>query len=147
MFSERSPQPIGGGGRVTEGGSAAGAGVHGGVDVPVQTVGGVHDARRLGEVVAAHDDGDADLGILICGTGIGISLAANKVPGIRAAVCSEPFSARLSRQHNDSNILAFGSRVIGPGTALDIVDAWLDASFEGGRHQRRVDLIENSEND
>ena len=107
------------------------------VDYPVY-------GRRVAHAVV---DGDADLGILVCGTGIGISLAGNKVPGIRAAVCSEPFSARLSRQHNDSNILAFGSRVIGPGTALDIVDAWLDASFEGGRHQRRVDLIENSEND
>ena len=82
-----------------------------------------------------------DLGILICGTGLGISLAANKVRGIRAAVCSEPCTARLSRQHNDANILAFGARIIGIETAKEIVKAWLDAEFEGGRHQTRVDMI------
>ncbi|MGI6109575.1 MAG: ribose 5-phosphate isomerase B [Eubacteriaceae bacterium] len=99
------------------------------------------------KVAHAVADGQADLGVLVCGTGVGISLAANKVHGIRAVVCSEPFSARLSRQHNNSNILSMGARVIGPGTAMDIVDAWLDAEFEGGRHQRRVDLIEDPEND
>ena len=86
-------------------------------------------------------DGEVDGGILICGTGVGISLAANKVKGIRAVVCSESYSARLSRQHNNSNILAFGARVIGIETAKDIVDAWLAAEYEGGRHQRRIDLI------
>ncbi len=85
--------------------------------------------------------GQADLGIIICGTGVGISLAANKVKGIRAVVCSEPYSAELSRRHNDTNMLAFGARVIGIELAKMIVDAWLDASFEGGRHQRRVDMI------
>ena len=85
--------------------------------------------------------GEADLGIVICGTGIGISLAANKVRGIRCAVCSEPYSAALSRRHNDSNMLAFGARVVGIELAKMIVDAWLTASFEGGRHQRRVDMI------
>ncbi|MBQ8136796.1 MAG: ribose 5-phosphate isomerase B [Clostridia bacterium] len=85
--------------------------------------------------------GEADLGIIICGTGVGISLAANKVPGIRAVVCSEPYSAKLSRQHNNTNMLAFGARVIGVEMAKMITDAWLDASFEGGRHQRRVDMI------
>jgi ribose 5-phosphate isomerase B len=86
--------------------------------------------------------GEVDLGIAICGTGLGISLAANKVKGIRAVVCSEPYTARLSRQHNNCNILAFGARVIGPDLAKMIVDEWLAAEFEGGRHQTRVDLIE-----
>ena len=86
-------------------------------------------------------DGEVDGGILICGTGVGISLSANKVEGIRAVVCSEPYSARLSRQHNNTNIVAFGARVIGMETAKDIVDAWLGAEFEGGRHQRRVDEV------
>ena len=85
--------------------------------------------------------GEVDCGILICGTGVGISLAANKVPGIRAVVCSEPYSAKLSKQHNNTNILAFGARVIGVETAKMIVDEWLNAEFEGGRHQRRVNMI------
>lgn len=85
--------------------------------------------------------GEVDGGILICGTGVGISISANKFPGIRAVVCSEPYSAQLSRQHNDTNVLAFGSRVIGSELAKMIVDAWLDADFEGGRHQTRVDAI------
>ena len=84
---------------------------------------------------------EADCGILICGTGVGISLAANKVPGIRAVVCSEPYSAMLSKQHNNTNILAFGARVIGEEMAKMIVDSWLSATFEGGRHQNRIDLI------
>lgn len=85
--------------------------------------------------------GQADCGILVCGTGVGISLAANKVRGIRAVVCSEPYSAMLSKQHNNTNMLALGARVVGPELAKMIVDAWLDAQFLGGRHQRRVDLI------
>ena len=85
--------------------------------------------------------GEVDGGVLICGTGVGISLAANKVRGIRAVVCPEPYSARLSRQHNNSNIVAFGARVIGVETAKDIVDAWLGAEYEGGRHQTRIDMI------
>ncbi len=85
--------------------------------------------------------GEVDGGILICGTGVGISLAANKVKGIRAVVCSEPYSARLSRMHNNTNIVAFGARVIGVETAKDIVDAWLGAEYEGGRHQVRVDML------
>ena len=85
--------------------------------------------------------GEVDQGILICGTGLGISLAANKVKGIRAAVCSEPYTAMMARLHNDCNILAFGARVIGPEMAKMIVRTWLDTEFEGGRHQRRVDLI------
>ena len=94
--------------------------------------------RAVGEAVAGAE---ADRGIVICGTGIGISLAANKVDGIRAALCSDTYSARMSRLHNDANILAMGERVVGYGLALDIVAAWLSADFEGGRHQGRVDKI------
>ena len=86
-------------------------------------------------------EGKADGGILICGTGVGISLAANKVKGIRACVCSEPYSAKLSKQHNNSNMIAFGARVIGIETAKMIVDEWLNASYGGERHQIRVDMI------
>lgn len=90
--------------------------------------------------------GEADLGIAICGTGIGISIACNKVHGIRAACCSDPYSAKLSRIHNNSNILCFGSRVVGEELAKMMVDEWLNAEFEGGRHQRRIDLITDIEN-
>ncbi len=86
-------------------------------------------------------DGKVDGGILICGTGVGISLAANKVDGIRCCVCSEPYSAKLSKQHNNTNMIAFGARVVGPDLAKMIVDAWLDAEFEGGRHATRVGMI------
>ena len=99
--------------------------------------------EKVGKAVAS---GQADLGIAICGTGVGISLAAGQVKGIRACVCSEPYTARLSRMHNDSNVLAFGARVIGIEMAKMITDAWLDATFEGGRHQRRVDMIMAIEN-
>jgi ribose 5-phosphate isomerase B len=85
--------------------------------------------------------GEVDGGIIICGTGVGISLAANKVDGIRCCVCSEPYSAKLSKQHNNTNMLAFGARVVGIETAKMIVDEWLNAAFEGGRHQTRVDMI------
>ena len=85
--------------------------------------------------------GEVDGGVLICGTGAGISLAANKVKGIRACVCSEPVTARLTKQHNNANIIAFGARIVGLETAKAIVDAWLEADFEGGRHQTRVDMI------
>ncbi|MBR4163459.1 MAG: ribose 5-phosphate isomerase B [Solobacterium sp.] len=86
-------------------------------------------------------DGEVDGGVLICGTGVGISLAANKVKGIRACVCSEPYSAKLSKQHNNANMIAFGARVVGIEMAKMIVDAWLDAEYEGGRHQKRVDMV------
>ena len=85
--------------------------------------------------------GEVEKGILICGTGLGISLAANKVKGIRACVCSEPFTAKMSRAHNDCNVLAFGARVVGGELAKMIVDTWINTEFEGGRHQRRVDLL------
>lgn len=95
-----------------------------------------------GEKVAkAVINQEIDKGILICGTGVGISLAANKVKGIRAVVCSDPYTARLSKQHNNTNILAFGARVVGIELAKMIVDSWLEAEFEGGRHQKRIDMI------
>lgn len=95
-------------------------------------------AQVVAEKVAAKE---FEFGILICGTGIGIGISANKVPGIRAALCSDTFSAHATRQHNNANILTMGERVVGPGLALDIVDTFLNSSFEGGRHQRRIDKI------
>ena len=89
--------------------------------------------------------GDCRFGIILCGTGQGIMMAANKVPGIRCGVCSDTFSARMIRQHNDANMLSLGVRVLGEGLALDIVDAFLTAEFEGGRHATRVDMIEAQE--
>lgn len=85
--------------------------------------------------------GECDIGILICGTGIGMSLVANKVAGIRCVVCSEPYSAQLSRMHNDTNMLALGARVVGTELAKMIARIWLETAFEGGRHQNRVDMI------
>ncbi|MCI8639327.1 MAG: ribose 5-phosphate isomerase B [Coprococcus sp.] len=99
--------------------------------------------EKIGRAVAS---GEVELGIAICGTGLGISLAANKVHGVRAAVCSEPYTARLSRQHNNANVLAFGARVVGIELAKMIVDEWLSAEFMGGRHQDRVDMIMEIEN-
>ncbi len=98
--------------------------------------------KAVAEAVANND---VDKGILICGTGVGISLAANKVKGIRAVVCSDTFSAKLSKEHNNTNILSMGSRVVGSELAKMIVDAWMDAEFEGGRHQRRVEMIADIE--
>jgi ribose 5-phosphate isomerase B len=86
--------------------------------------------------------GDCDLGIILCGTGQGIMMAANKVDGIRCGVCSDTFSAAMIRQHNNANMLSIGARVVGEGVALEIVDAFLKAEFEGGRHATRVDMIE-----
>lgn len=94
--------------------------------------------EKVGRAVAA---GEADYGIAICGTGIGIGIAAGKVKGVRVCTCSEPYSARLSRMHNDTNVLTFGARVIGVEMAKMIVDEWLDNSYEGGRHKRRVDQL------
>lgn len=99
--------------------------------------------EKVGRAVAS---GECDCGILICGTGVGISLAANKVKGIRCVVCTDAYSARLSRQHNNTNVLAFGARVVGPATAEMLVDEFLNTEFEGGRHQRRVDMISDIEN-
>lgn len=100
------------------------------------------DYPTYGEMVGrAVVEGKADAGILICGTGVGISLAANKVKGVRCVVCSEPYTAKLSKQHNNTNVLAFGARVVGAELAKMIVKEWLTAEFEGERHQRRIDMI------
>lgn len=96
-------------------------------------------------VAESVKNGEYDFGILICGTGIGISISANKVPGIRAALCHDVFSAHATREHNNANILAMGERVVGPGLALDIVKTFLNTEFEGGRHQKRVDKISEIE--
>ncbi len=108
---------------------------------------GTHSADSCDYPLIAHDvckniqDDITPLGILVCGTGIGMSMAANKHKGIRAAACSDTFSARLTRVHNDANVLCFGERVVGMGLACDMVDQFIDAEFEGGKHQRRVDMI------
>lgn len=100
------------------------------------------DYPDFGEKVAvAVAKGEVDAGIVFCGTGIGISIAANKIPGIRAALVTDPYMARMAKQHNDANVLALGGRIITPEQACSMVEAWLDASFEGGRHQRRLDKI------
>lgn len=94
--------------------------------------------KKVGEAVVS---GECERGIVICGTGIGISIAANKVKGVICALCSDTFSARMTRMHNDSNMLAMGERVLGVGLALDIVDEWMYTEFEGGRHTQRVEKI------
>lgn len=96
-------------------------------------------AHGVAERVA---QGQADLGVLICGTGIGMSMAANKHRGVRAALCTDCYTAEMTRKHNDANVLCLGGRVVGPGVALKILDAFLGNEFEGGRHQRRVQKIE-----
>ena len=100
------------------------------------------DYPQHGEAAARHvASGDCRFGIILCGTGQGIMMAANKVKGIRCGVCADTFSARMIRQHNDANMLAIGARVVGEGLALEIVDAFLGAEFEGGRHAARVEMI------
>ncbi len=101
-------------------------------------------AKALAEKIIS---GECLKGILICGTGVGMSIAANKINGIRAALCSEHFSAKYTRLHNDSNVLCMGARTIGPGLACELVDLFIDTEFEGGRHQRRVDKINALEKD
>lgn len=100
--------------------------------------------RKVGEAVASKE---VDKGVLVCGTGLGISLTANKVPGVRACVCSEPCTASLSVRHNNCNIISVGARIVGREEAKMIVDAFFDAKFEGGRHERRVDMICQVERD
>ncbi|WP_152655768.1 ribose 5-phosphate isomerase B [Oceanobacillus sp. CFH 90083] len=95
-------------------------------------------SKKVSEAVLS---GEFERGILICGTGVGISIAANKIKGIRAVVCSEPYSAKLSKEHNNTNILALGSRVVGKELAKMIVNEWLGAEFEGGRHSKRIEKI------
>ena len=113
-----------------------------GTDTPASTDYPIYGAR----VAHAVANGECERGIVICGTGIGISISANKVKGIRCALCSEPVSAKLTRQHNDANVLAMGARIIGPAMAEEIVHTFLTTEFEGGRHSRRVDLITKLEN-
>ena len=114
-----------------------------GTDTPASTDYPIYGAR----VAHAVASGECERGIVICGTGIGISISANKVRGIRCALCSEPVSARLTRQHNDANVLAMGARIIGPAMAEEIVHTFLTTEFEGGRHSHRVDLITKLENE
>lgn len=104
------------------------------------------DYAVFGEKVGEYVVKEGILGILCCGTGIGISLAANKVNGVRAACCSDYFSAKMTRAHNNANILALGGRVVGIGLGLELVDIFLSTEFEGGRHQRRIDQITAIEN-
>lgn len=109
----------------------------------------VHYPIYAHEVCTALQNNEAELGILLCSTGIGMSMAANKHKGIRAALCSDTYSARLTRMHNDANVLCIGALVVGSALALDIVDQFVNASFEGGRHKTRVDMfmaLEESEN-
>lgn len=96
---------------------------------------------KAAEVCEKITDGECELGILVCGTGVGMSISANKIKGIRAACCSDIFSVKYTRLHNDANVLCIGARVVGAGLAKMLVDEFLNTSFEGGRHQRRVDKI------
>lgn len=97
-------------------------------------------AKKVANKVAS---GEFEKGILVCGSGIGVSIVANKVKGVRAALCGDCFSAKVTRQHNNTNVLCLGERVVGQGLALDIVDIWLNTDFEGGRHQKRIDMMES----
>ncbi len=115
--------------------------------IPFADLGMEGDYPVMAEAVCRKiTSGEASCGILLCGTGIGMSMAANKIRGIRAAACSDGYSARYTRLHNDANVLCMGARVIGSGLALELTDIFLDTPFEGGRHQRRVDLIKALEN-
>lgn len=98
--------------------------------------------KKVAESVVSNE---VDRGIVICGTGIGISIAANKVKGIRAALCTDSYSAKMSMEHNNANVLALGARVLGEGLALDIVDTWINSKFQAGRHERRVNKISEIE--
>ncbi len=115
------------------------------VDLGPTTPESIHYPAQAAAAARRVAAGEFRFGIILCGTGQGIMMAANKVKGIRCGVCSEAFSARMIRQHNDANMLAIGARVVGEGLAIDIVDAFLDATFEGGRHATRVKMIEELE--
>ena len=116
------------------------------VDFGTNTPDSCHYPIYAEKVARAVAVGEVDRGILICGTGIGMSIAANKIPGIRAAAVSDCFTAKATRQHNDSNILCLGERTVGPGLALLLMETFLTTEFEGGRHQTRVDMISALEN-
>ena len=113
-----------------------------GTDTPASTDYPIYGAR----VAHAVANGECERGVVICGTGIGISISANKVKGIRCALCSEPVSAKLTRQHNDANVLAMGARIIGPAMAEEIVHTFLTTEFEGGRHEKRIAKLMAIEN-
>jgi len=133
---------------------------HAGLDLKRELLGALAERSLEVEDLGTHDPSSTDYpdwahrvaegivsgryarGVLVCGSGVGMAITANRHHGVRAVVCSEPYSARLSRQHNDSNVLCMGARVVGVGTAIDILDAWLGATFEGGRHASRVAKIE-----
>jgi len=115
------------------------------IDIGPMTSESTHYPKHGAEAAQMIADGKADLGILICGTGQGIMMAANKVKGIRCGVCSDTFSARMIRAHNNAQMLSMGARVVGAGLALEIVDAFLATEFEGGRHGTRVDMISDIE--
>ena len=115
------------------------------VDIGPTTPESTHYPKHGQAAAQLVASGDCQLGIILCGTGQGIMMAANKVKGIRCGVCADPFSARMTREHNDANMLSLGARVLGDALALEIVDAFLGAQFEGGRHAVRVDMIEAAE--
>ena len=115
-------------------------------DVGVHTTDSCHYPDIARKVCAKVQSGEREIGILVCGTGIGMSMAANKHKGIRAACCSDTFSARLTRLHNDANVLCFGARVVGQGLALDLADVFVDTEFEGGKHKTRIDMFAAFEN-
>lgn len=112
------------------------------IDLGVSSTDSVDYPDQAHLLAKTIESGEADFGILICGTGIGISIAANRHCGIRAALCTDPFMARMSREHNDANVLCLGGRVIGPALAKEIVLSFLNGTFEGGRHARRITKIE-----
>lgn len=116
------------------------------VDVGTHSTESCHYPLYADALCKKITDGECTLGVLICGTGVGMSMAANKHKGIRAACVSDTFSAKLTRQHNDANVLCFGERVVGIGMALELVDAFLGAEFEGGKHALRVGMITSIEN-
>jgi ribose 5-phosphate isomerase B len=122
------------------------------LSLPMQDLGcdceeiSVHYPQYAQKVVQAILVNPGSRGILICGTGLGMSIAANRFPGIRAALCQELYTARMSRLHNDANLLVMGGRIVGPGLAQEIVNVWLTTPFEGGRHQQRLNLIETLSN-
>ncbi len=111
------------------------------IDVGTEGTSSVNYPEYASKVCMAIRQGKASLGILMCGTGIGMSIAANKFRGIRAALCCDTFSARFTRMHNDANVLCMGARVIGEGLSLDIVDSFITSEYEGGRHKARLDMI------
>ncbi|UWS01272.1 ribose 5-phosphate isomerase B [Phaeobacter inhibens] len=115
------------------------------VDIGPTTPESTHYPKHGAAAAERVASGDCDLGIILCGTGQGIMMAANKVKGVRCGVCSETFSAKMIRQHNNANMLSIGARVVGDSLAIEIVDAFLNAEFEGGRHATRVDMIERQD--